>query len=414
MTETIESPQISPAPLPKPAAPTYAMLDSWRGIAALMVVVFHGTADFRSQMHPPEDSFSGAVILLMNHLFLGVQMFFVISGYCIAAAADSARRKPNRVWEFSRRRLNRIFPPYLVWFAIVATIAGLAEKLTPTAGVWQSKSSFVPVSTMSPLAWFSNITLTHTWLPQFFGEDGIDLTRVSWTLCYEIQFYFVAGLLMGLFPRSFFRACAVVTVALIGVFAVDVASGLREPFRGTFLDGRWLQFAMGIGGYWVINYCGKKWQWGYAAGLITIAVLCWHLRELLPSRAVTDQKNFLELTVCTSFASALVLLKLIDLKLATRKWALLLSKCGVISYSLYLIHWPFCKAISLALVRLGFKATWAAGGVAAVISVAVSVAAATIYFGIVERRFIKLPSRDKSAVDSCGPRTPVEGISTTS
>jgi peptidoglycan/LPS O-acetylase OafA/YrhL len=48
-------------------------------------------------------------------------MFFVISEYCIAAAADSARQRERSVRSYFTRRFHRIFPP--LWIAMGAGIA---------------------------------------------------------------------------------------------------------------------------------------------------------------------------------------------------------------------------------------------------------------------------------------------------
>ncbi|HXN41580.1 MAG TPA: hypothetical protein VN918_07325, partial [Myxococcaceae bacterium] len=53
----------------------YASLDAWRGIASLLVLVWH-----RYWLRTP----------ITNGFWLGVQLFFVISGYCIAAAVDNS------------------------------------------------------------------------------------------------------------------------------------------------------------------------------------------------------------------------------------------------------------------------------------------------------------------------------------
>src|ERR1041385_8984713 len=104
-----------PATLPTPRSPRYYSLDMWRGIACLMIVVFHATFYAREAVHPTgglPDKFLG----LAGKLFIGVPLFFVISGYCISAAADSARRRQNTVPSYFRRRFRRIYPPF--WAAV--------------------------------------------------------------------------------------------------------------------------------------------------------------------------------------------------------------------------------------------------------------------------------------------------------
>jgi len=69
----------------------YDMLDGWRGLAAFVVLLHHVS---------PIRLGAEAVIL-----------FFVISGYCITAAAEAALRKGMGFRQFMLRRVRRIYPP---------------------------------------------------------------------------------------------------------------------------------------------------------------------------------------------------------------------------------------------------------------------------------------------------------------
>ena len=106
------------AAYPKLTNPRYNSLDFWRGTACLFIVVLHaaffakvGLTD--AEMH--KHHLAAMVFNLINHwMWVGVPMFFVISGYCIAATADSSRRKSHPTANYFKRRLKRIFPPYWV------------------------------------------------------------------------------------------------------------------------------------------------------------------------------------------------------------------------------------------------------------------------------------------------------------
>lgn len=87
-----------------PRAPRYDSLDIWRGVACLAVVVFHVAAQDRRVEAVP------AVSAVLAKLWLGVPMFFVISGYCIAATCDSSRRRDRSFAWYMQRRVRRIFP----------------------------------------------------------------------------------------------------------------------------------------------------------------------------------------------------------------------------------------------------------------------------------------------------------------
>ena len=82
--------------------PHYAALDGLRGVAAVMVVLFHmfeGSArDF--QFHTDQ---------IINHGYLSVDFFFMLSGFVIGYAYDDRWEKMN-LWNFCKRRLVRLQP----------------------------------------------------------------------------------------------------------------------------------------------------------------------------------------------------------------------------------------------------------------------------------------------------------------
>ena len=88
---------------------------------------------------------------------------------------------------FATRRILRIYPTFVVWALVMALAIGAAQILMPDASFWQAKSRFVRLSEYHWRDWFTNLTLTHTWLPRLFGFTPRTLTEVSWTLCYEVQ-----------------------------------------------------------------------------------------------------------------------------------------------------------------------------------------------------------------------------------
>src|SRR4051794_25264744 len=94
-------------------------LDGLRGLAALGVLVLHVWMFSYGDLHRPPKGF---LDLVFGELRLGVQLFFVLSGFLIfrpfvAAALDGARRAP-RLSRYAIRRAARILPGY--WLALGA------------------------------------------------------------------------------------------------------------------------------------------------------------------------------------------------------------------------------------------------------------------------------------------------------
>lgn len=76
-----------------PCSPRYDTLDAWRGLACVLVVLHHGRLGIAGQPdYPAAGGLPGVVLDVLAKLLVGVPLFFVISEYCIAAAADSAHR----------------------------------------------------------------------------------------------------------------------------------------------------------------------------------------------------------------------------------------------------------------------------------------------------------------------------------
>src|SRR5436190_10524374 len=96
------------ADLPPPRDPRYLTLDAWRGLACLMIVVGHACGTLESEDWQSLGTHPAARLLRFGfaQLYLGVPLFFVISGYCISATVDSTRRKRQGPGQYFVRRFR--------------------------------------------------------------------------------------------------------------------------------------------------------------------------------------------------------------------------------------------------------------------------------------------------------------------
>jgi peptidoglycan/LPS O-acetylase OafA/YrhL len=83
----------------------FKALDLFRGIACLWVVVYHAYLLVEGSV-----SEKGLVCFLLASGHYGVQLFFVISGYCIAACISTAKNGSNATNAYLLRRGIRIYP----------------------------------------------------------------------------------------------------------------------------------------------------------------------------------------------------------------------------------------------------------------------------------------------------------------
>ena len=82
--------------------PHYAILDGLRGVAAVMVVLFHLFEGSLSDREFHTDQ-------IINHGYLCVDFFFMLSGFVIGYAYDDRWGKMS-LWDFCKRRLVRLQP----------------------------------------------------------------------------------------------------------------------------------------------------------------------------------------------------------------------------------------------------------------------------------------------------------------
>ena len=109
--------------------PRYEILDGLRGVAALMVVLFH---IFETYSKGPAEQ-------IINHGYLAVDFFFVLSGFVVGYAYDDRWNKMT-TWGFFKRRLTRLHPMVIAGTLVGAALfffAGNAFPLTQQIPLWK-------------------------------------------------------------------------------------------------------------------------------------------------------------------------------------------------------------------------------------------------------------------------------------
>jgi peptidoglycan/LPS O-acetylase OafA/YrhL len=365
----------------EPRAPRYESLDFWRGVACLSVLINHAVW-YVPREH---DGLLSAMAQFALRGWAGVPIFFVISGYCIAAACDNHRRKSGAVSAYFWKRFRRIYPPYWLVLFTSAVVLGLGDVVLHGAIV---ASQMPRPWWFSPWQWFGGITLTELWRYHLIGgPKGLFLGH-AWTLCYEEQFYAVTGVLLLLCPRRFFSGIVLTT---LGVGAVVFwGRSAAAPIDGFFFDGSWFQFAMGVFVYYAQNYGRPALVALTSAGLGIVAVWAAAAGAALLEPAKNDAQVYL---VASLFALAAIGLRRWDAAIVSSKVLRPITACGVMCYSLYLIHLPVVTLVE-GLVR-------AAGLAPADLSPLVSIPLCAIpsllvsahFHRSVERRFMSAGSR---------------------
>ena len=325
-------------------APTRARwerVDQLRGLAALAVVVCHLAVS--AYLNAPNlDGGSWPWLgKILGFGYLGVPLFFVISGFCIhlpyaraLAAADPEAPEPD--WKrFFARRFWRLYPPYVAALAVALTLWWLAGSPIP----------WVAVTTQA--------VLLHPFHTATF--DGVN--PPAWTLAVEAQLYLVYPVVFWLSARlGPLRALGAVLAVTMGYRVVLALMPLPVELGGpawvVFL-ARWFE--------WVLGATVAEW----AAGRLTLPRV---LRTPWPGIAMLGVGVWIEwhagsygLYVLKEPVYGVAFALLLYAALAHERPGLpsaagrYLAGVGVYSYSLYLLHRPIQLAFE-PIVRA--VATW--------------------------------------------------------
>ena len=364
----------------------YSSLDTFRGVACLMVVIYHST--LYAVSHPDLvrermsiSNPSSMAISLAQRFWIGVPIFFVISGYCISASAESTWRQRRSTLHYFFKRVRRIYPPY--WTFLALGIAGvlLVERLFGEGFV--TGGALADPRSLSPWQWLGNLTLTESWRYHVIGPARMYLFGPIWTLCYEEQFYVVVGVMLIVAGRRFFLLSSVISAACVAL----LFSGRAVHLDGFFLDGNWLLFAGGILVYWRAFYARTTWQVTTACAVFLI-VAVYSARDvtaLFSGASATFDRGLL---VAAAFGLMITLLYPRDAAVSDIRMLAPIKFCGIMCYSLYLLHWPIVKTISRVLWDAGVQSDTATVLITVPICTACSVAAAAVFHIVVERRFM--------------------------
>lgn len=355
----------------------YATLDMWRGVASLCVVMHHASSTITGRFA----ALGTAPLYRVGELgFLGVQIFFVISGYCIAGAACSALRRSDGWWAFMRARLRRVYPPLWFSLALIVAFGLLARGLVASGRIHGSTLADKDVLHLSAAFYLSNLTLTQMVFHQTL------LSIVCWTLCYEVAFYVIVSLfLVGRRPRG-------ETVLLTGLHLVTVSALVllvaAPQFRFFPLD-LWPQFGLGALVYDVLRHphqARPRW-WLLAAGVTAAAFI------LSRSFGVGPLAEPSRLTFAVAFVFALLLLFLYrhDDALGSVPMIRWLTGIGLFSYSLYLTHFLTLGLVNQASRMMHLTASAHLLILAACFAAALLVA--RIFYQFFERPFVQTTHR---------------------
>ena len=209
--------------------PHYELLDGLRGVAALMVLVYHIFEGFA--FASATNGVGDGIIRTLNHGHIAVDFFFILSGFVISYAYDDRWQKMS-IGGFFKRRLIRLHP-MLVMGAVIGAVAFIIEGCMRWDG------------NVTSLGWvMAALLLTMFMIPAVPGAqyevrgngEMFPLNGPMWSLFFE----YVGNVLYALVIRRFSTKALAALAAVLGIlhayFFVGDLSGYDSVGVGWTID----------------------------------------------------------------------------------------------------------------------------------------------------------------------------------
>ncbi|GHJ50461.1 acyltransferase [Catellatospora sp. TT07R-123] len=300
---------LAAAPSEPAHPPRLLFLDGLRLLAALLVVAHHlvrGPWDVR-----PEEHF-GMLATLSKYGWLGVNLFFLISGFVICMSSWG-----RGLGRFAVSRIVRLFPAY--WLGVILTTGVLA--------MWPVLRGPLP-----PPESLVNLTMLQS------GLGVTDQDWSYWSLGTELRFYLLFAIVvwLGVTYRRVVYFCALWTV--VAAFSSSWHEGLLDNL---IVADSAPYFVAGTALYLVHRFGPNLLLWGLVGANWVIAL---YRLEKYPG-VVTLHLNWWPVAaVVTLFWAVMIAVALGAFRRVSGRW---LVTAGALTYPLYLIH----QAIGQTLIR---------------------------------------------------------------
>ena len=195
--------------------PRFEILDGLRGVAAMIVVVFHLFETYSA----------GPCHQIINHGYLAVDFFFILSGFVIGYAYDDRWGRGMTQWDFYKRRLIRLQP-----MVIMGTLIG---------AFWFYFGDAPGFEFVMQTPWWKLLLIMLLGCLMFPTPPAMDirgwqevnsLNGAAWSLMWE----YVANILYATVIRRFSRLALGIAVGLSALLTIDLCLnfdwfGLLEP-----------------------------------------------------------------------------------------------------------------------------------------------------------------------------------------
>lgn len=295
----------------------FEQIDALRGAAALLVLLHHAWVHAGGYPWPVLHvaGYTWEIFRVYSYTYIGVDLFLVLSGFCLAYPYYNNAQRTFRWREYVWRRFWRIYPPYFLVFAFLLLLGWLVRR-----------GGGPPVPTMfaERLSW-----------TQLIGGLTLQTTQLNasfWSLCLELRWYLLFPFVLLWALRTTALHPLVVTLILSALVPDDIRGPGKVPiYLPVFVAGLWAaEITARPERGWHRSL--RRWAWlGFAAFVV---LACF----FLPGALSPGRGGFREAWLTGSLFFFLVLGAL---EHGWHGWPVrLLAVVGGFSYTLYLIHEP--------------------------------------------------------------------------
>ena len=300
-------------------------LDGMRGVCIAAVVLFHGCV-------------RAGLVGWVRGGFIGVSVFFTLSGFLITSLLlrDNSEVGHVQLSQFWSRRIRRLWPAAYV---VVAAVIALS-----TSGPLAARFSDVAAASWNVTNWHVIAGGDSQLLQTIVGPLG-----PTWSLAVEEQFYVVLALLLVGVLRLRRSTTWLTAAALVGVVVPVVLSNVATDWQPSLEFNTALRMPeLFVGVLLAVWYRSGRWQLESAAvgdllaggGLATLVGL-FLLGDYSPAWLLRGGYTLV------AFVTALTIIGLLRHgRVATALSWMPLRTLGVVSYSLYLVHWPVMSVLT--------------------------------------------------------------------
>ncbi len=330
-------------------------IDALRGIAVIGVVLLHtqnawfygsgGDLPIGDRMHM-RDHWLGIASIPVTFGFLGLNLFFLLSGLCIhlwwLKKSQDGGTKPLDFEGYFRRRLTRLYPAYFGAVLFSLLLLGAIEWLRINVLDRDAPSAQATNVVEQTLRY---LTFTHTLKAETFAGYNAPL----YTMAIEFQFYLLYPLVLTGFRKlgsigTLLAATAISVAASFWVVSTDDPRLIRVVLDSAV--ARWPEWILGcLMGEWLVRWRASGIAAPIAAQRFVWLGVCAFVAALLLQVKSGIAPNLL----WTASIAPVVVLFLQRTGVPTHVSFAWLCWMGTISYSVYLIHAPILRLFAVFL-----------------------------------------------------------------